>query len=238
MSSARSSNWSRRAGSRCYRRVGTSDRWGGQLVGVEGIGRDVTERRALMDTLTYQALHDPLTGLPNRTLFGDRLAHALDRSQRESSTVALMLLDLDDFKLVNDTLGHDIGDEVLVTVASRLGGALRGPDSIVRLGGDEFAVIVENATSEAELAALAARILSALAEPLPLDERVGHMTASLGIAVSRPDDDPASLLRKADIAMYQAKAQHPGHHSFYHPSTPDFPQPKPKTARPDPMSRR
>jgi diguanylate cyclase (GGDEF)-like protein len=209
---------------------------GGQLVGVEGIARDMTERRALLDALTYQALHDPLTGLPNRTLFGDRLGHALALSRRHSSTVALMLLDLDNFKLVNDSLGHSVGDEVLVAVAWRLDRKLRTSESLMRLGGDEFAVIVEDAKTESELAAVAARILSALTEPLAVDDRVGQITASLGIALSQPGDDPASLLRKADIAMYQAKAEHPGHFRFYDQKTPEFPQPE--NARPRSVSHR
>ncbi len=208
----------------------------GQLVGIEGIARDVTERRALQDALTYQSLHDLLTGLPNRILFGDRLAHALALSERDSSRVALMLFDLDNFKLVNDSLGHGVGDEVLVAVASRLDRELRESESVLRLGGDEFAVIVEDVKSESELAALASRILSALTGPLAVDDRVGQITASLGIALSQPGDDPASLLRNADTAMYQAKAEHPGQFRFYQSKTPEFPQPR--SARPSPVSRR
>lgn len=196
----------------------------GQIIGMEGIARDVTERRAFQDALAYQSLHDPLTGLPNRTLLDDRLSHALALAERHSSTVALMLLDLDNFKSVNDSFGHGVGDDVLVAVATRLAQELRDSDCVMRLGGDEFVVIVEDAKAETELAALATRTLAALAEPLPVDDRVGQITASLGIALSQPGDDPASLLRHADIAMYQAKADHPGGFNFYHPKTPEIPQ--------------
>ena len=189
----------------------------GQIIGVEGIGRDVTEQHELQEALTYQALHDPLTGLPNRTLFNDRLTLALDRSERHRSTVALLLLDLDNFKFVNDTYGHGAGDELLVAVAGRLGRELRSSDSVMRLGGDEFAVIVEDIKTESELTALAGRVLAAVAEPLAAGDRVGQIRASLGIALSKPGDDPASLLRNADIAMYQAKAEHPGNFRLYHP---------------------
>ena len=187
----------------------------GQLVGVEGIARDVTERHALQETLVHQALHDPLTGLPNRTLFVDRLGQALARAERRSSRVAVLLLDLNNFKLINDSLGHDVGDEVLVAVARRLDRELRASESATRLGGDEFAFAVEDVKTETELAAVASRILSALAEPLAVDDRVARVTASLGIALAEPGDDPVSLLRNADIAMYQAKAQHQAAFDFF-----------------------
>jgi diguanylate cyclase (GGDEF)-like protein/PAS domain S-box-containing protein len=207
----------------------------GRIVGVEGIARDVTERRALQEALTYQALHDSLTELPNRTLFNDRLALALGRSERDSSTVALILLDLDNFKLVNDSYGHGVGDEVLVAVAERLDRELRRSDSVMRLGGDEFAVIAEDVKSESELVSLASRILSLVAEPLAVDDRVGQITASLGIALSKPGDEPASLLRDADIAMYQAKAERPGRFRFYHRKMPELAQPNDASPRPVPL---
>jgi diguanylate cyclase (GGDEF)-like protein/PAS domain S-box-containing protein len=208
----------------------------GQPVGLEGIGRDVTERRALQDTLSHQSLHDSLTGLPNRTLFFDRLGQALARAPRRSSTVAVMLFDLDDFKLINDSLGHGVGDEVLVAVARRLDRDLRRSQSVSRLGGDEFAFIVEDVKTEPELAAVASRILSAMAEPLAVDDRVVHVTTSLGIALAEPGDDPVSLLLKADIAMYQAKAEYGGDFGFYNPKLGGFPQPT--DARLRPLSRR
>ena len=189
----------------------------GQLVGLEGIARDVTERHELQEALVHQAFHDSLTGLPNRALFFDRVGQALARAERRPSTVAVMLLDLDRFKLINDSLGHPAGDEVLVAVAQRLSRVLRGSDSIARLGGDEFAVIFEGLEAESELALpfMARRILEALAEPFVVGDLVEHVTGSLGIAVAEPGDDPVSLLRNADNAMYQAKKDTPGAFTFF-----------------------
>jgi diguanylate cyclase (GGDEF)-like protein/PAS domain S-box-containing protein len=184
--------------------VSTSAIWvDGQIVGMEGIGRDVSERHGLQDRLVHQALHDPLTGLANRTLFFDRLAQALARAERHSSRVAVLLLDLDNFKQINDSLGHQVGDEVLVTVAGRLGRELRASETVARLGGDEFAFIVEDFTTDTELAVVARRILSALGEPLAIDDHTAHVTASIGIALAEPGENPVSLLRNADIAMYR-----------------------------------
>ena len=191
----------------------------GQVVGLEGIARDVTDRHTLQEELAYQALHDPLTGLPNRTLFADRLSQALAGAKRRSSGAAVMLLDLDGFKLINDSFGHDVGDEVLVTVALALSRELRANESVARLGGDEFAFITEDVTTKPELAAVARRILLAVTEPLTLDDRFTHVTGSLGIALAEPDDDPTSLLRQADIAMYQAKAARRGSFAFFDPNT-------------------
>ena len=187
----------------------------GQLVGVEGIARDVTERHALQEALVHQALHDPLTGLPNRTLFVDQLGQALARARRRSSTVAVLLLDVDNFKLINDSLGHSVGDEVLIAVARRVARELRASEGVTRLGGDEFAFSIEDIKTEAELASVASRILLAVTEPIAVDDHVAHVTASLGIAVAEPGDDPVSLLRNADIAMYQAKGEHRGGFDFF-----------------------
>ena len=188
---------------------------GGRLVGVDGIARDVTERHDLVAALTHQAFHDPLTGLPNRALFADRLGQALARAKRRSSRVAVLLLDLDNFKVINDSFGHNVGDRVLIAVARRLGRAVRESESVTRLSGDEFAFTVEDVTSETELAAVASRILAAVTEPLAVEDRVVHITASLGIALAEPGDDPTSLLRNADIAMYQAKSEHRSGFDFF-----------------------
>ena len=198
----------------------------GQLVGLEGIARDVTEQRALREALAHQASHDPLTGLPNRTLFFDRLAQAFARAERRSSTVAVMLFDLDDFKLINDGFGHDVGDAVLVAVARRLERELRKNEGVARLSGDEFALTLEDVTTESELALVAGRILSAVAGPLSVDDRVGPVTASLGIALAEPGDDPVSLLRNADFAMYQVKAERQGRFRVYNPKIDRLPRPK------------
>jgi ammonium transporter, Amt family len=189
----------------------------GRLVGVEGIARDVTERRELHEALTHQAFHDSLTGLPNRALFFNRVAQAVARAERGRSTVAVMLLDLDRFKLINDTLGHHVGDELLVTVAQRLSGVLRASEHLARLGGDEFAVILEDVAtgSELELAAVARRMLGALAEPLAVGDLILSPTASIGISVAESGDTPISLMRDADSAMYQAKGAGRGRFSFF-----------------------
>jgi diguanylate cyclase (GGDEF)-like protein/PAS domain S-box-containing protein len=189
----------------------------GQLLGLEGIARDVTERHELQGALVHRAFHDSLTSLPNRALFFDRVAQALARAERRPSTVAVMLLDLDRFKLINDSLGHPAGDEVLVAVAQRLRRVLRGSDSLARLGGDEFAVVFEGLEAESELALpfMARRILEALAEPFVVGDLVEHVTGSLGIAVAEPGDNPVSLLRNADNAMYQAKKDSPGAFTFF-----------------------
>lgn len=186
----------------------------GRLVGVEGIARDVSERHALHEALAHEALHDSLTGLPNRMLFFDRLGQALARAQRRRSKVAVMLLDLDEFKLINNSLGHAVGDEVLVDVARRLGREVRGSDSVARLGGDEFAFILEDVEAESELATFANRILVTLAMPATADDRATPCRGSLGIVVAE-GDDATSVLRNADIAMYQAKREGQGGYSFF-----------------------
>jgi diguanylate cyclase (GGDEF)-like protein/PAS domain S-box-containing protein len=182
----------------------------GQAVGVEGIARDITTQHALQDELAHQAFHDALTGLPNRALLVDRLGQALARAERPGSRVAVMLLDLDHFKLVNDSLGHAIGDELLTAIAPRLVKTMRGRDTVARLGGDEFAFVLEDVRDDGELIAVAHRILSAFDEPLTVDSRTQRITASLGIALGSRGDDPDGLLRNADTAMYRAKAARPG----------------------------
>jgi diguanylate cyclase (GGDEF)-like protein/PAS domain S-box-containing protein len=170
--------------------------------------RDVTERREFEDQLRNQAFHDPLTGLANRALIADRIDHAVRRSRRRSVTPALLYLDLDDFKKVNDSLGHPIGDRVLVEVARRLGTAIRVGDTAARLGGDEFAVLVEETSAVDEAVAVADRILAELRPPIDIDGTVVVIGASVGIVRPEGDDgDPSDLLRDADIAMYEAKRE-------------------------------
>ena len=170
--------------------------------------RDVSERRAFEQQLWHQSFHDPLTGLPNRTLFGDRLQHAIGRTERLPHPVVVLLLDLDDFKEVNDSLGHVVGDELLRTLAARLTEEVRPSDTIARLGGDEFAVLLEDAGEE-EANRVATRLLARLAEPVQLTEHVVlSPRASLGMACSRTCMDRSDdLLRDADAAMYAAKQQ-------------------------------
>ncbi len=168
------------------------------------------ERRRFEDELEYQMLHDRLTGLPNRTLLEDRLALALHRRERRPGWVAVLLIDLDDFKVVNDSLGHGPGDVLLQAVAARIGGALRATDTLARLGGDEFVVVVETETPTTDAAiAIAERVFAALAAPFQVTpEHELFVTASVGIALrdsERSDVDPATLISEADLAMYQAK---------------------------------
>lgn len=173
-----------------------------------GIIRDVTERKSLEDQLTHQALHDPLTKLPNRVLFRDRVEHALNRASRRHTEIAVLFVDLDNFKKVNDTLGHNAGDVLLMTVAERLQGCLRASDTASRLGGDEFAVLIEDTTDTNGGILVAERILQILRKPVDISGRNVFVGASIGIAVSSDlASTPVTLLRNADVAMYMAKSQ-------------------------------
>jgi diguanylate cyclase (GGDEF)-like protein/PAS domain S-box-containing protein len=167
--------------------------------------RDVTERRRLERELTHQAFHDSLTGLANRVLFADRLEHALARGARDGSVVGVLFIDLDDFKIVNDTLGHPVGDQLLVAVAGRIAGALRADDTAARLGGDEFAALVENVQDPGAVEETATRILAALTEPIIIDGQPLQAVASIGITTTPEADNSAELLRQADLALYVAK---------------------------------
>jgi diguanylate cyclase (GGDEF)-like protein/PAS domain S-box-containing protein len=178
--------------------------------------RDITERKALEEQLRHQAFHDVLTGLANRSLFLDRLGHALARADRGGRPTAVLYLDLDDFKAVNDRLGHAEGDRLLVAVAERLRAASRAEDTVARLGGDEFAIVVEE-TAPTEAGQAAARILEALTPPFDLGDRLIVTRASIGIAIQSADGDGAELLRRADIAMYAAKARGGDRYVTYEP---------------------
>ena len=167
--------------------------------------RDITERVALEAQLTHQAFHDPLTDLANRALFLDRVEHALDRLARRGRLVAVLFIDLDDFKTVNDGLGHSAGDTLLREVAYRLTSSLRPDDTAARLGGDEFAVLVEDAADRDTITAVAERLITAIQQPFAVDDTMLHIKSSIGIAI-RDSAGPAHLLiRDADLAMYEAK---------------------------------
>jgi len=169
------------------------------------VQRDVTERHAAAAALRHQALHDTLTGLPNRALLRDRLEHGLHLAQRDGVPLALLLLDLDGFKRVNDTRGHDVGDLLLQVVADRLRVTLRAADTVGRLGGDEFAALLPGATTAGATEAARA-LLSALAAPVALGGQTVVVGASVGIALFPAHGaDAATLLRRADAAMYAAK---------------------------------
>jgi diguanylate cyclase (GGDEF)-like protein len=171
------------------------------------ISRLALERQGVQEQLQRAAVHDPLTGLPNRRLLLDRLAQALARGAREGLPIAVMFIDLDDFKRVNDDRGHQVGDEVLVAVARRLGSIVRGSDTVGRLAGDEFVLICETSDDDAA-AALAQRVLAALVQPFPIEGRPVRIGASIGLTVpGATSDDPEQVLKQADDAMYLAKAR-------------------------------
>ncbi|MGE3908262.1 MAG: putative bifunctional diguanylate cyclase/phosphodiesterase [Chloroflexota bacterium] len=179
---------------------------------------DVTERRAFERELTEMALNDRLTGLPNRTLLLDRVTRAMARAHGKAGMVAALLVDLDNFKLINDSLGHQTGDELLIVVADRLRECLRAEDTLARMGGDELGILIEDAGSEAAAVAAAERILHVLRAPFYVGKHSLYTSASIGIALSGPGvDQAASLLRNADLALYQAKAQGKARWSVFDP---------------------
>ncbi|MGB2873842.1 MAG: EAL domain-containing protein [Gaiellaceae bacterium] len=182
--------------------------------------RDVSERKAFEEQLAHQAFHDPVTNLANRALFSDRVEHALMRAQRGFPDIAIVFIDLDDFKTVNDSLGHAAGDLVLQEVGRRLQIAVRPTDTVARFGGDEFAVLLEGIVDSPEAADAAARILQALEIPMEIDGKQVFPRASLGICLVRREDtapDAAELLRNADVAMYMAKRDSKGSYRVFEP---------------------
>ncbi len=185
--------------------------------GIRGVvlnARDATERVRLQDELVRQAYHDSLTGLANRSLFRDRLEQALARSARAGATIAVLILDLDGFKQVNDTLGHDAGDQLLRIVAERLNETVRASDTVARFGGDEFAVLLDGA-DEALAVGVARRALAGLAEPTAVAGRELPVAASIGIAVHTGEGGGDDLVRDADVAMYAAKDAGRGRHEVF-----------------------
>jgi diguanylate cyclase (GGDEF)-like protein/PAS domain S-box-containing protein len=180
--------------------------------------REIAERRELEEQLTHQAFHDPLTGLPNRTLFLDRLDLALERARRREGEVAVLFVDLDDFQVVNDSLGHEVGDQVLLAVAERLENYMLAEDMLARFGGDEFAVLLDNVSTPGDASRVAERIGEALREPFVLRGRERFVTTSVGISLGgRGGERPGDLLRNADLAMYQAKARGRNRHAMFEP---------------------
>jgi diguanylate cyclase (GGDEF)-like protein/PAS domain S-box-containing protein len=172
---------------------------------------DVTTRRRTERLLLHAALHDSLTNLPNRRLLRDRLDTALARAGRSANTVAVLFIDLDDFKHVNDSMGHEVGDELLVAVARNIASVLRTCDTVARLGGDEFVVVCEDVAGEGDISRLARRVLDAIRRPVQLRDRCVSTTASIGVAVpSAAGESTDELIRLADLAMYRAKRQGDG----------------------------
>ena len=170
--------------------------------------RDVSERKRVEQHIRHQAYHDTLTQLPNRQLFNDRLAMALAQARRSTECLGVLLIDLDHFKTINDTMGHDMGDELLVQAAERLRKCVRDCDTIARLGGDEFIVLLPRLELQSGAGTVAERILNALRQPFRLNDREVHLGCSVGVAVHPQDgNDPSTLFRNADLAMYHAKQQ-------------------------------
>lgn len=208
-------------------RADGSIRWGALMVSKTGVGgaelvamvQDTSERKLLESQLVHQAFHDALTRLPNRALFRERVERALERAARGATGVTVLLLDLDNFKDVNDTQGHAAGDQLLQAVAERLLNATRGSDTVARLGGDEFAILLENVEERGGLEAVLDRIVGVLRRPVQLEpERAVTPCASLGVAVYSGIEDPDELLRNADLAMYEAKLMARGRFALFKPS--------------------
>jgi diguanylate cyclase (GGDEF)-like protein/PAS domain S-box-containing protein len=168
--------------------------------------RDVTEQRQLEEQLKYQAFHDGLTGLPNRLFFQDRISQQVAAARLDGTTVGVLFVDLDDFKVVNDTMGHGVGDELLVATAVRLFGLIREHDTAARLGGDEFALLITDAPDSAAVEAVAERVVRAFAESLMLASGAVLTTVTVGVATTEDGTDTDELLRHADLALYAAKA--------------------------------
>lgn len=167
---------------------------------------DISDRKRAEEQIRYQAYHDSLTGLPNRTLFKDRLTVALNYAERHGSQVAVLFLDLDRFKLVNDTLGHTVGDDLLQGVAERLKACVRQEDSVARVGGDEFTLLLMNLQSVTDAAAVSRKILQAVMRPMTVDGHELYVTTSIGISIYPTDgEDAETLLKNADNALYRAK---------------------------------
>ena len=174
------------------------------------LDRDESEAR-----MRHQSLHDALTGLPNRTLFYDRIEHAFARAQRAETLVAVLLLDVDQFKTINDSLGHEAGDDLLVALSARLQHVIRGSDTVARLGGDEFVVLCE-VESEAEAFAVAERIADAWERPIPVGTGGEiFVSASIGITIARRPQSAETMLREADAAMYRAKEGGRGRYELF-----------------------
>jgi diguanylate cyclase (GGDEF)-like protein/PAS domain S-box-containing protein len=190
----------------------------GSLLYYEGTVEDITERRRYQSVLQHQAMHDPLTGLPNRNVLHDRLEQAIQLARRGCGSVALAFVDLDNFKVINDSLGHAAGDRLLIEVANRLRCTLRGVDTVVRYGGDEFVLIIGDQASPEDTGVLLERLLESIQAPLRLEGHDLRINCSVGVAVYPCDaGDLEGLLRVADVAMYHAKESGKGQFRFYTP---------------------
>ncbi|PWB48004.1 MAG: hypothetical protein C3F18_11615, partial [Nitrosomonadales bacterium] len=180
----------------------------GQVTHYIGIQNDVTERKQYEEQLAYQSAHDTLTRLPNRNLAQDRLAQGIIFARRSGHQLALLFIDLDNFKVINDSLGHNVGDQLLQIVAQRISACIRSGDTVARMGGDDFAVILADISQEEDISRVAHKILAAIAEPATVESRRLTVTCSIGISLfPRDGEDASTLLKNADAAMYRAKDQ-------------------------------
>ncbi len=180
----------------------------GAVIGVIGLIRDITQRKEAEQQIEYQAYHDALTGLANRRLFQEHLSLAAALAQRRNAMVAVLFLDLDHFKLVNDSLGHTVGDELLREIARRLKATVREGDTVARVGGDEFTIVLQDVSRRDAAAVVAQKVLRTIAEPMELSGHRLYITTSIGITVFPDDgDDAETLLKNADAAMYGAKSE-------------------------------
>ena len=188
--------------------------------------RDITERKQFEEQLQHQAFHDPITNLANRALFRDRVLHAIERQERDHKPIAVLFMDIDDFKTVNDSLGHAAGDGLLQEVGDRLKKALRSADTAARLGGDEFAILLEDGGEGIRAAEVAERIMQMLEDPFALEGKEVFVRASVGIAVADGaapggEDAAEALMRNADVAMYMAKERGKGRYQVFEPEMHD-----------------
>jgi diguanylate cyclase (GGDEF)-like protein/PAS domain S-box-containing protein len=195
----------------------------GALIGRVLCVQDITAQRRLEEDLRQAAWYDPLTRLPNRRLLRDRVEHALELRVRRNTGVAALFVDLDGFKQVNDTFGHDVGDEVLVEVAHRLAQRVRGCDTLARHGGDEYVMLIEELSDPSQMTAIGERMLTGFHEPVPTAAGDIPVSASIGVHIATDNDDYDSLLRSADRAMYVAKRSGAGNIRFSEPvATPNL----------------
>ena len=190
----------------------------GQIIGTMGIAHDITDRKQAEVRIRYMALHDALTGLPNRVLLQDRLGQAIVRARRNREKIAVLMLDLDHFKNVNDSLGHSVGDRLLEAVSKRLKACLRASDIVARLGGDEFVIVLLEVINNPNIEQVARKVLTALAEPLQIEGHELRISASIGISQYPADGENCEvLLQSADAAMYEAKKTGRGIYCFFTP---------------------
>jgi diguanylate cyclase (GGDEF)-like protein/PAS domain S-box-containing protein len=187
-----------------------------RVSGFQAVARDITERMRMEGEIQYLATHDNLTGLPNRLMFSQMLNHAIETAKRYQRQFAVLFIDLDRFKIINDTLGHEAGDQLLQEIAARLMQSLRAVDAVGRLGGDEFVILIEEVSDSKQVAAVAHKILTSVIKPITLMGQENRITASIGISMYPKDaQDEQSLMKNADIAMYLAKEEGKNNYQFY-----------------------